>query len=150
VTVTALDLHDRSGKQAGTDASGRYELGGLARRAYLVFRSPEHAIRALPVETSPDALAVLDVAMGPGATVRGRVLTEDGTPVAGETIRVSPAGGVLPFDLPWATTDAAGTYEIRRVPAAELLVGFGIHTRSVRASHGEEVTADFTIPTAPA
>jgi hypothetical protein len=129
-----------------SDASGHYRVSGLGPRACLVFRLAGFALRALPVATSPGEVLTLDVVMGPGGAVRGRVSGADGTPLAGERVRIRPEGCEHPlFELPAARTGGDGRYELRHVPEGAMVIGVRSEARPLAVRHGEEAAIDFTI-----
>ena len=86
-----------------------------------------------PTRPPPPRWHDVDVAMSPGAMLRGRVLAEDGTPLAGATVATerdgvdpdSPLQGVLGKNLPErvtrtsARTDAFGEFVLPQLAAGD-------------------------------
>ncbi|HLV67758.1 MAG TPA: carboxypeptidase-like regulatory domain-containing protein [Polyangiaceae bacterium] len=94
---------------ATTDTAGAFEIGGLAPGAFrVVVRSPEHRTVSLTsaLHRQGERRRIV-VALEPGRTLRGRVLSPERTPVPGARVGVSD--GLVGI----ATTDAAGEFELR-------------------------------------
>jgi protocatechuate 3,4-dioxygenase beta subunit len=90
---TERDTESTSGDSARTDAEGRYVLRGVSTgQASVVARHAEYpeTTRDLTVESGDNTL---DVTMDPGLTLRGRVVADDGAPIADARVFVTPAGG---------------------------------------------------------
>jgi len=105
----------------GTDAEGRFELELDDRRIHLMALTNEHG---------PSEVVELDVA--PGQTlegvelrlrnpcrVRGRVLDEEGRPLAGAEVRASS----LPYLDLRAVSDTHGRFELVRLPPGRHWIG---------------------------
>jgi hypothetical protein len=141
-----LSVRSPSGvsRDARTDEAGRFEIAALHPGAYVTAvrldpAAPDAATSApLPVrfELAPRQVLELDdlVAGSAGAALRGSVVDLNGRPVAGLVVtcreeRDDGLGGL------WtARTDAAGLYELGRVPPVPLLVEVGAPAR--RADDG--------------
>jgi len=145
-TVVAHGVLFGHERRAATDASGAYDLKGLGRYSLLAFSAEGLAVHARTwwVLHRGGAPRVLDVRMGAGATVTGKVLRRDGAPVAGAPVTVSyPRRSHLPFELPSALSAEDGTFEIRHVPAGRMVVHCGVARERVRTRNG--ATADVTL-----
>ncbi len=109
-------------REARTDASGRYRVGGLAPgRARLAARAPGLAPPSLEreVETVRGGAARADFEFGAGATVEGRVVDEQGAGLAGARVAAEVEGVFTPYET---TTDAAGAYRIAGLPATAAVI----------------------------
>jgi hypothetical protein len=136
-------------RRAATDASGRYELKGLGRYAVLVVSAGDLALRVRTLWSLglPGPARALDLQLGEGATVGGRVTRADGTPAAGVLVKVSRPGLLpVPFNLPSAVTDGDGRFELRHVPEGRFTLSSGTATRRIRARHGAAIDVALRIP----
>ena len=71
------------------------------------------------VEASPDATEV-EIRMGDGLTIAGRVRDEAGRPMPGMTVVASDAGGFVPHRLAWAESGSDGAFRIDGVGPKEV------------------------------
>lgn len=135
------DTADRRESSAGED--GSYELHGLRRNqtalgswylltaeaaGYATEINPEIYARLWPFDRT------LDFRMGKGGTVRGRVTSRDGSPLANTLVRVQIHARLwrAPCDLPMALTDGDGRYVLEHVPADKVLLSVASASRTVR------------------
>ncbi len=77
---------------AFTDDNGRYQLALLPGEFVFVATHEAYTPGTRFVEMTTEAIDV-DFTLTPGATVRGQVVTTDGTPVADVSVAASPQGG---------------------------------------------------------
>ncbi|WP_419190872.1 sigma-70 family RNA polymerase sigma factor [Saltatorellus ferox] len=116
-------LHEVS---AQTNEEGEYVLPGKLRpREYEVAAfAPGYAARILPLVAGAEPIR-LDLALGAGVTVRGRVLVDDDTPVQESNVRyrVAKEQGERDPHGPYhaVSTDEAGRFELQHVPAGTYL-----------------------------
>lgn len=125
---------------------GSYELAGLNDKYLVAFVCEDYAVRAVwKVKTTLSLSPVtLDVTMLRGATVRGRVSSKDGKPLAGVLVKASETERpVIPYELPSAVTDASGAYELRHVPEGKHVVSAGTEKKKVKTRSGREYVVDF-------
>ncbi len=126
-TVQRVALGDRRyrGPEITTDADGRAsirmtrtrldELADRHEQAFL--HAAGHAPSITPTYELGDDAATIDVTLEPGVTIAGRVVHEDGSPVAGAAV-----GAMAPLDrttrLPCGETHTSedGTFELHDVP----------------------------------
>ncbi len=133
VAGAGLDVRARgTTRSTRTDRLGRYRLSLPAGTHTIDVSGRGVRIpggRGISV-VLPDAAACArrDVDVAPDGRIQGRVRDRAGRPVAHvvvEARRVAPAGAYLPWTLE-ARTDARGRFEIRDVPAGELVVGVSL------------------------
>lgn len=124
-----------------TDASGKYQINGLRPGEYRVeyeggnnvnylrepYRDPEGSEGpATPVEvTASTTTPNIDVKMAPGAQILGQV-SEVGTGASLANVRVCAIGQAPVEFEDCASTDSAGNYALRSLPAATYLVSFDV------------------------
>jgi protocatechuate 3,4-dioxygenase beta subunit len=116
-----------------TDAGGRVLLEDLPPRVPLHVRILRDRVvrdEATPVQLDPGEVRALDLSLGSGAVVRGRLTSRDGSPIAGHAIwraaAEQPRARVFPRyqdDVVVAVTDAEGRYRFDDVPAGAWNVG---------------------------
>jgi len=96
---------------ATTDAEGRYRLGGLpAGTARLRAGTREQGTATTAVEIEAGQVARWDPVLDPGRVLSGRVVDQDGAPLAGWTLEAS-----VGMHSPWrgqAQTDAEGAFRM--------------------------------------
>lgn len=102
---------------ATTDAEGAYALAGVGLGRVTLFlvradRPPFQAGSFGVPETQR-----FDIRLRPGGTIRGRVLDEQGGPVAGATVRAGMQSTWSPMSM---QTDAEGVFAFEDVPAGKL------------------------------
>lgn len=126
---------ERPGMRGWSDEDGRFELWGPVGRTPLWVRGAGFAPWTATVECTEDADEVR-VELARGAVVRGRVLDEDGAPVAHEPVEVfhfalEPAAGNAfggpEWGRPQAMTDDAGEFVVRELPAGRVRLTLEIH-----------------------
>ena len=136
VRVSAIGRSVLRQRRTETKRDGSWALQGLESDIAIVLQADGFATRWQRVRFTHDGpTEVLDLAMREGATIRGRVLSADETPVERTQVTVS-AGGPIPFSLPSALTDADGRFTLSHVPAAEWRVLAGTAHKVVKAEHG--------------
>jgi protocatechuate 3,4-dioxygenase beta subunit len=123
-----------------SDAAGHYKISGLATGSYKVlFQTNSQALNYLPEwyndkghfsAADPVAVTVgsetlnINAQLGSGGIISGRVTDESGAGLAGVYVGAWSDHGCL---LYWtATSDAAGYYQIRGVPAGSYSVLFSL------------------------
>ncbi|WP_168222212.1 sigma-70 family RNA polymerase sigma factor [Aquisphaera giovannonii] len=113
--------------RAVTDGQGRWRFDGMPStwtRLSVVFWHPDYVLPGLlpfPDPPSEEGLRALraETILDEGLAVGGRVIDENGRPVAGATVTVAGAVGwrsIVP-GIPSATTDAEGRYRFAHIPA---------------------------------
>ena len=112
-----------AGSATTTAGDGRYCLGAPADQAVTVFGDgyPAATGQTLPGAAScPNGCAVVDLVPPAAQTacVSGRVVDEDGNPVAGATVEAREGRGPL---LESALTDGQGAFSLGRLPLATSL-----------------------------
>lgn len=145
VEVEAQGDHPFTGPpKVKSDATGRYEVGGLEPRAVLRFSCDRLAAETiwLPSTGSPGNPVLQDVTMGLGANVRGQALRRDGSPAARIQVAAVPEGRRPSHFAPPATlTDQEGRFELAHVPTGRIVLCAGSATHEFAATHGAAVTA---------
>lgn len=115
---------------ATTDAKGAAHVEGLAFGANALVVSKPGLARRRHAVTAPGTDGPVCFELFAGHALEGRVLTEDGRPVAGATVvavydgaNAEPVENILetasPFD-PWTRTDAAGRWRFDALPEGEV------------------------------
>jgi hypothetical protein len=145
--IAAASVHIRSAQgitgSTRTDATGRFVLAGVYPGKYVAstILNPVSATHTpLPSSSSPlpvpfelaggEALVLDDFIAGSGGHVlRGSVVDQNGSPVAGLVVRCVVAGGAQPSPSWETVTGRAGRYELGRVPSAVLSLTVG-HEKS--------------------
>jgi hypothetical protein len=130
VTGVSVQIECEDGllRRAETDARGRFEVGGLpvgvcsARviapdATYVVNPPRDITIRDLR------ACAEADVTIAFDGRIRGRVLDAALQPLAGVTVDALVPGARSAPNSAAAVTDAAGAYEIAKIPPGRYLIG---------------------------
>ncbi|MFN8300445.1 MAG: carboxypeptidase-like regulatory domain-containing protein [Chitinophagales bacterium] len=88
-------------------------------------------------DAEKDDYTYVEVALDPGATLKGRVLS-GGKPVAGAKVYVDPQHTTIPIE---ATTDADGKYELKGIPMKDNIV---IHAVKSPSNYiGDNYTGSF-------
>jgi hypothetical protein len=139
IRVTAHGPRTLYPRETTTDATGTYEVRGLASKAYVVFSGQGLALSAVRLGNTglPGSPVTLDVTMGVGATVQGQLTRLDGGPVDRTSVRVSFADRrQVPFELPSTLCDAEGRFELHHVPEGEFVVTANLARATIRATHG--------------
>jgi hypothetical protein len=98
-----------------TDAQGRFALPNMLSGSYMLnVRHPEFGPLTTQAFTVPASgeMAVADVILARGATIRGRVRLTDGTPDTKAMVQVSPVGGTGLGAHRQAYTDSEGYFEV--------------------------------------
>ncbi len=122
---------------ASTDAKGRFRIGALVPGDYEIVARTDRLVpsRARMAAVAPGETAEVDVDLLAGASIAGRALFEDGSPVAGARVeaggpmhhRVGDLQGMRLASHRSATTDAEGRFVVQGLPPGEPV--------DVRASH---------------
>jgi hypothetical protein len=141
VTVQALPLGDLFALAvAQTDASGDFEIGGLAAQDYQVVFYPadssdnylvqlydgQSGFPGDPVTVPPEGVSGIDAALVRGGRIEGTVIGLGGQPVESAGVVAVPTSGTYAFG--GSATDANGDYSI--------IVPTGTHTVFVNADSG--------------
>jgi hypothetical protein len=148
VVVTAYGARPMHERRAVTGADGAYEVRGLGEWAYLVFTGDGLALHVRPVRPTGSAEVPVsaDVVLGAGATVTGRVVRADGTPVVRARVTAAFADRPrLPGEMPSALTGDDGRFALAHVPEGEISVAAGAASARVAARHGGSATVDLTV-----
>ena len=100
--------------QAKTDAQGRAELRDLEANTILVRveRKPPHAEATGAVWLIAGSTKELEIRVGEGGSVVGRVVDDQGAPLSGATVYVSGGRSHSESDTPDATTGAEGRFRV--------------------------------------
>lgn len=133
VPVAWAEVSWGEARRTYTDADGSYALKGLSHRAVVRVKAKgyvdQDVIFRLPCEGRKRG--VKDFALVRAATVRGRVLGPDGSPVEGAEIRVVEE---LPREGRWPLSDAEGAFTISGISVdvlRRLLVLKAGHARGI-------------------
>ncbi len=172
IYVSAYRYSGSSWAQIGgatTDASGAYDVGGLAGGTYRVQffdnRSPreyvsEYYDNAASLESAADITVPaggttgnINAQLAKGAHIRGTVTDEAGTPLANINVSAYRYNGSWWAQIGWAMTDAAGAYDVGGLAGGTYRVQF-FDNRSPREYVSEyydnaaslESAADITVP----
>jgi hypothetical protein len=121
-----------------TDAQGRFAFANIVPGQYTLFATlesyrSEQASYTVPVPKNGCGTAF--VAMFTDARVSGRVLNVDRKPAAGVEVTIEHADRrryPVPILLTPATTDTEGRFNIRNLPAGELILGVATSQRDVK------------------
>ena len=113
-----------------TDASGRYRIDRLPAGLYTIAFSRSGFVDATfpaPLDVAErQQLEHVDVALEPGAVIRGRILDEDGTPFAGavvQALRAAVSSGQRNLDAAaTATSDHEGRFSLVGLATGRYLV----------------------------
>jgi len=100
---------------ADTDGDGHYRLEGVevgSRTLEAEHEDFERGVGSLEVKAGENHL---DLRMGGGQEVSGRVVSAAGAPVSGATVTIAPPGQYFRDDRS-ATTDEAGSFSVTGVP----------------------------------
>ncbi|MBI2300947.1 MAG: carboxypeptidase regulatory-like domain-containing protein [Armatimonadetes bacterium] len=141
IEAQARPYYDR--REGATDADGRFELLGLNDKDYVVAFSADGL--AVHVERDVRPGPELAVAMGPGATLTGRVVTPAGRPLPNVLIQARDPGGRSPVPLPSTLTDGDGRFHLARVAAGRRTIAAGAETRDLDVAHGETHELTFEV-----
>ncbi len=141
VTATA-DGADPLGALVRTDGEGRFwAIGVPAGPQRVVVRSPGFAPWRGHCEVAPSGTALTRIVLTAAAGLRGRVIDDDGQPVARAGIEIGSARDLAHF----ATLTARdGTFEFEGLPAGELAVVVE-HDDHGRGTHVVQTVANTTI-----
>jgi len=122
------------------DDEGRFELGGLAERAYTLRAMDERTLQTIesgPLAAGSGAVELVLPRSALWPRLAGRVLDTDGAPVAGASLWVNTTGLVVDRGSystyrgetrgEEAVTDAEGRFELANVPFSAALAVTGDH-----------------------
>ena len=135
--ISGICVQVDGGPGVQTDATGRYELDGLAAGGYRLQYSdcnpsPSYVSQWYLGHTDQadaDTVTVVDlvdtpladVTLDPGVVVRGTVTDDGGTPLEGVNVNLNPNGS---GPSGWAQTGVDGTYSTTPVPSGSYRVQF--------------------------
>ncbi|MHB1562387.1 MAG: sigma-70 family RNA polymerase sigma factor, partial [Isosphaeraceae bacterium] len=110
--------------EAVTDAEGRFAMKDIPRGSIvLTAQAPGHAPDLRVVSPGPE-ISRVEFRLGPGHTIRGRIVDAHGQPIAGAPIAADQWRGH--HSLRWSTrTDADGRFRWDEAPADGLLIDLG-------------------------
>jgi hypothetical protein len=118
---------------ATTDAQGRFELAGLPEGYFQLFASDDShqpvdalhvfgpPLNGMPAKRYPD----LTVTMTSTGSIKVKVVTADGRPVANVNVSVRPAGMIVGSWGGSAMVRADGTFDFSRVPPGQYFLTVG-------------------------
>lgn len=129
-------------KAAETDATGSFRLAGLPHWSVVIAAKDGYALR---YALNLDFDGPVEITLGEGGTVRGKVRTPEGVPVPSALVKVVFGGRVLPVETPHTLTDATGGYRIRNVPVGDVGITAGGLQKLVALEDGQEIVVDFEI-----
>ncbi|MEM1449696.1 MAG: carboxypeptidase regulatory-like domain-containing protein [Planctomycetota bacterium] len=145
-TVTA---HPRRLVHTTTDGAGRFRLGRIdpaKERTWLTASREGFLDGSLTIDTASTEDDV-EIVLGAGCRVTGRVVTRDGAPVPGATVWVGSSPGV---GGPSARADASGTFLLETAPAGRtslwaVQAGYAAAEERVTLPGDGEELADVTL-----
>lgn len=129
-----------------TDATGRFHAGSLAPgRVDVAARASGGAVQVGTIDVGPDESAWIELRLEPPVRVHGRVLDEEGRPVAHVVVRSAQGRLNTPrvrssFREPSDQTDGEGSFALEELCAGEL---------SISARHPDGRSARTTLQLAP-
>ena len=120
--IPLAKLYTRQGQFVRTDKQGRFEFHGVPSRVELIMvRSMGKSTRLIHVDLSERPIAEVDIFLAPGATVRGRVMDQEGRPVSNARVERIGSGNPL-LSYTSAVTGADGRYEFDDFPPNRLMM----------------------------
>ena len=129
--------------KVATDALGRFRVGNAwAGENVLTAQAAGHAPEVQPLTIQP-GLAPVELRLGPGNTIRGRVVDSQGRPVVGAIVGAFNWRGHHTLD--WrAETDAEGRFRWDDAPSDSVLLtaskpGYSAPSAEMKASESEHV-----------
>ncbi|HZB44891.1 MAG TPA: carboxypeptidase regulatory-like domain-containing protein, partial [Pyrinomonadaceae bacterium] len=144
VMSTDVGMFEPASASAKTDAEGRYRLTGLAPGRYqLAPVAPAHIMpeesfnfiglqRGRSLVLGPgENIENVDFRLARGGVITGRVTGDDGKPVVGELVQITPEEGNRPahqsfrLDRGEMLTDDRGVYRVYGLPAGRYRVSVG-------------------------
>jgi len=108
-----LDVNFVTGKTVRSDASGKFTIGGIEPGAYLVAaEAAGHLTRSVPGIQVVSGRTVMDVEirLGEGSAVAGRVISPAGEPIRGATVTVTDTSEGSRREV--RTTNARGEFRV--------------------------------------
>ncbi len=119
--VAGVRLFTDRGEILTTDDEGRYETGGIRTgRHTLIAVSPGRERPHLHFDTTLRPDAELDIRLRQAATIRGRILDEQGKPIPGAYVQRRASGDALTLDGWTEACDAQGRFALE-VPFHQLV-----------------------------
>lgn len=131
------------GQNTKTDAEGRFvfpalSAGSYGLRVWVEYRGGHYHrvlgnVQLRPGERRENVILTFD--LGEGLSIRGRVLDQDGKPVAGAEAMTSLPKGEGVMEMVTSATDAQGNYELAGLPQGEYQVGVNHRTLYAEESY---------------
>ena len=138
------DVHDTH-----TNPLGDYQLAGLGAAGAVVYEAPGMALQVWPLEhmaQGADGTLCQDVVLTEGATYYGTITGPDGRPLPDTEVELIKAPEAeLPFQLPRATTDAQGTFQLSCCPVGPMTLRVQDQVHPVQAHDGERVAVNLQL-----
>jgi hypothetical protein len=135
VRIDCAERQDPESQPVETDANGQYRLPGFSgspngmcvltvtKEGWRVAGDPGEPADEVSINLNADSGDILgDIEMLQYAAVRGRVLSPDGSPVAGARITVIGHGQPKPDDPRKQVSAPDGSYEVTVLPGADVIV----------------------------
>ena len=126
-----------------TDAQGRFRItNAVERQGVLIVQAAGYAPEMSPVDVRP-GLAPVEIRLGPGRSIQGRVIDSRAQPVARATVAVSQWRGDRTLD--WLThTDASGQFRWDDAPSDAVTLsafkeGYDVATTNLEPSAKDPV-----------
>ncbi len=123
-----------------TDVSGRFHIGNaLPRETVVTAQATGYAPEMQRVKVQP-GLAPIELPLGPGNTIRGRVVDRAGHPIVGAIVGPSQWRGHQTLEW-WVETDALGRFRWDDAPSDAVLMSA---SKRGYSNFGAEITASTT------
>jgi protocatechuate 3,4-dioxygenase beta subunit len=133
-----------------TDNAGRFEAFGLAPPGawHVIAFHTDFAPTVMPVTLQANAEARLDLALGPAARARGRLVDADQRPLRGTLVLQELDGEVVRpslGELLRAESDEQGRFTIERLPRAPLALGVTARSYAPRRLEAAPAAAELDL-----